>query len=178
MVVLGLVLLVGAGVLTAAVITSNTGVVGADVWGLHISNLSLGGVFVVGVATGVVGLLGLVMLFSGMRHVQRLRRERRELARENARLAQYVDDTEQRGEPDAWPAKQKPVVEPADAAAERAAESGRGPVYERPPYGNPPPAGYDRAAIESDYDRPADGNYAPRDADDSAAAEAARRHRR
>lgn len=94
MVVLGLLLLVGAGVFTAAVVTSNTGAVGSDLWGLHISNLSLGGVFVAGIATGAIALLGLVVLLGGMRRARRLHRERKELARENARLTRHADVVE------------------------------------------------------------------------------------
>src|SRR5947209_3087138 len=98
MVVFGLVLLVGAGVFAASVISSNTGAVGGDLWGLHISNVSMAGAFLAGVAAGAVALLGLVMLFAGSRRSQRLRRERRELARENARLAQHVESTEARAD--------------------------------------------------------------------------------
>src|SRR5205814_1790966 len=65
MVVLGLVLLVGAGVFAASVISSNTGAVGGDLWGLHISNVTVGEVFVAGLAAGAVALLGLVMMLAG-----------------------------------------------------------------------------------------------------------------
>ena len=71
MVVLGLVLLVGAGVFAASVISSNTGAVGGDLWGLHISNVTVGEVFVAGLAAGAVALLGLVMMLAGSRRSQR-----------------------------------------------------------------------------------------------------------
>jgi hypothetical protein len=118
MVVLGLVLLVGAGVFTAAVITSNTGTVGADLWGAHIDKLSLGGVFVAGMVAGVAALLGLVMLFGGMRRSARLNRERRQLARENARLARRQDEidhtpTDQVADSEVLPVNRKDTVETA-----------------------------------------------------------------
>src|SRR5262249_31824766 len=90
MVVLGLLLLIGAGVFAAAVITSNSGTVGGDLWGLHVSNLSLGVVYIAGLVTALVVLLALVMLSAGMRRGRRLRQERRALAQENARLSRHV----------------------------------------------------------------------------------------
>src|SRR5690349_7800367 len=90
MVVLGLLLLIGAGVFAAAVITSNTGAVGGDLWGLHISNVSLGTVYVAGMLTSLVALVALVVLLAGMRRGRRLRQERRTLAKENARLSQSL----------------------------------------------------------------------------------------
>jgi hypothetical protein len=123
MVVLGLVLLVGAGVFTAAVITSNTSTTGADLWGAHVSNISLGGIFVAGMVAGVVALVGLVMLFGGMRRSARLSRERRQLARENARLSKRQADiaapvTEQ----EVLPVNRKTVVEPTPVPTERTTE--------------------------------------------------------
>jgi hypothetical protein len=121
MVVLGLVLLVGAGVFTAAAITSNTSTTGADLWGLHISNISLGGIFVAGMVAGVAAVFGLVLLFSGMRRSARLNRERRQLARENARLARRQDDVDSRTATDheVLPVNAKPVVEPTPAPVDR-----------------------------------------------------------
>jgi hypothetical protein len=131
MVVLGLVLLVGAGVFTAAAITSNTGTVGADLWGFHISNLSLGGVFVAGMVAGVVAVVGLVLLFSGMRRSARLNRERRQLARENARLARRQEDVDRTAaspvaDQEVLPVNRKSAVAsapvPADTTMERTVE--------------------------------------------------------
>src|SRR5215475_11482800 len=139
MVVLGLLLLVGAGVFAAAVITSNTGAVGADLWGLHISNLSLGAFYVAGLITGFAALLGLVVLFAGMRRTRRLRQQRKALARENARLSQHLGTVPQ---PDLGPqpeAAGRPA-RPARPAGPEAAAS-------------PPPPGYDRSAIEAEADR-------------------------
>ena len=154
MVVLGLVLLIGAGVFAAAVVASNTGAVGADLWGLHVSNLSLGEAFVAGLATGVIALLALVMLFAGTRRARRLRRERRELTRENARLVRHAGSTEP--PPDAWPARQDAVAEPAVVPAERTEQ----PVYNSGPgYQSPPPPSYDRPTIESEHERAAADGY-------------------
>jgi len=89
--VLGLILLAAAGVLTAAVVTSNTGAVETDLWNATISNLSLGVVFVAGMLTTIVGVVGIVMLTAGVRRNQRLRQERRVLRRENQRLTQRVE---------------------------------------------------------------------------------------
>jgi type II secretory pathway pseudopilin PulG len=115
MVVLGLVLLVAAGVFTAAVITSNTSTTAADLWGAHVSNISLGGVFVAGMVAGVVALLGLVMLFGGMRRSARRNRERRQLARENARLNRRQEAVTDEEVPD----NHRTVVEPAPVPTER-----------------------------------------------------------
>jgi hypothetical protein len=90
-VVLGLILLAAAGVLTAAVVTSNTGALDTDLWNLTISNLSLGIVFVAGMLTTIVGVAGVVLLTAGARRGQRLRHERRVLRRENQRLSQRVE---------------------------------------------------------------------------------------
>ena len=170
MVVLGLVLLIGAGVFAVAVVASNTGAVGADLWGLHISNLSLGEAFVAGVATGVVALLAVVMLFAGTRRAQRLRRERRELARENARLVQHAG-SEPPAEPQAWQG-QPGATAPAAVPAERAEQ----PVYPMgPAHQGPPPPSYDRATIESERGRADADGYQPVTAGQPPADEASRR---
>jgi hypothetical protein len=158
MVVLGLLLLVGAGVFAAAVITSNTGAVGADLWGLHISNLSLGSVYVAGLVTGFAALLGLVVLFAGMRRTRRLRHERKALARENARLSQHVSTG--------------PQPEPAPQPEVGGHPVGQGAV------GTPPPPSYDRSAIEAEADRNRaadrydDGDYAAASTDTAAPVDA------
>ncbi|MEN3361410.1 MAG: hypothetical protein V7637_5392 [Mycobacteriales bacterium] len=91
MAVLGLLLLAAAGVLTAAVVTSNTGAVETDLWNATLSNVSLGVVFVAGMLTMIVAAIGIAMLMGGVRRNQRLRQERRVLRRENQRLSQRVD---------------------------------------------------------------------------------------
>lgn len=92
--IFGLILLVAAGVLTTAVVTSNTGAVNTDLWGATISNVSLGVVFVAGMLTTLVAVAGLVLVTAGLRRNRRLRQERRVLRRENQRLSQRVETTD------------------------------------------------------------------------------------
>jgi uncharacterized membrane protein YcjF (UPF0283 family) len=91
--VLGLILLAAAGVLTAAVVTSNTDSLTVDLWNASMSNVTLGVVFVAGMITTVVAVVGLGMLMGGVRRNRRLRKERRTLRRENEQLVQRVDAT-------------------------------------------------------------------------------------
>jgi uncharacterized membrane protein YcjF (UPF0283 family) len=91
--VLGLILLAAAGVLTAAVVTSNTDSLTVDLWGATVNNVTLGVVFVAGMITTVVAVVGLGLLMGGLRRNRRLRKERRTLRRENEQLAQRVDST-------------------------------------------------------------------------------------
>jgi hypothetical protein len=128
--VLGLILLVAAGVLTAAVVTSNTGAIETDLWGVTISNISLGVVFVAGMLTTVVGVAGLLLLTGAARRGRRLRLERRALRRENERLSHQVgtgpaaeDGTAPSG---AWRRPTGPA-----AAAESTRTTDGGPVRER-----------------------------------------------
>ncbi|HST66115.1 MAG TPA: hypothetical protein VLM05_13075 [Mycobacteriales bacterium] len=93
MAVLGLILLAAAGVLTAAVVTSNTDSLAVSLWGVSVSNVTLGVVFVAGMITTVLAVIGLGLLMGGMRRNRRLRKERRTLRRENEQLAQRVDST-------------------------------------------------------------------------------------
>ena len=93
MAVLGLILLAAAGVLTAAVVTSNTDSLAVSLWGVDVSNVTLGVVFVAGMITTVLAVVGLGLLMGGMRRNRRLRKERRTLQRENEQLAQQVDST-------------------------------------------------------------------------------------
>ena len=93
MAVLGLILLAAAGVLTAAVVTSNTDTLAVDLWNISVSNVTLGVVFVAGMITTVVAVVGLGLLMGGLRRNRRLRKERRSLRKENEQLAQRVDST-------------------------------------------------------------------------------------
>lgn len=99
MVILGLLLLVGAVVLSLAVISSNTGAVETDLWGLTISNTSQALVFATGMITAAVGLLGVMMLLGGARRGRRLRRDRRALAREHRRLTRAEESRAAATEP-------------------------------------------------------------------------------
>jgi hypothetical protein len=91
--ILGLILLAGAGVLTAAVVTSNTTALEMELWGVTISDLSLGAVFIGGMLTTLVAVAGIVLLTGGIRRGRRLATERRTLREENDRLAQQVEST-------------------------------------------------------------------------------------
>jgi hypothetical protein len=91
--ILGLILLAGAGVLAAAVVTSNTAALEMELWGVTISDLSLGAVFIGGMLTTLVAVAGVVLLTGGIRRGRRLATERRTLREENDRLAQQVEST-------------------------------------------------------------------------------------
>jgi hypothetical protein len=124
--VLGLILLAAAGVLTAAVVTSNTGAIETDLWGLTISNVSVGVVFVAGMLTTLVGVAGLLLLTGGVRRGQRLRQERRVLRRENERLTQQAgsgrpaDGTPTHG---IWRRRPEAVGSPADPTPANAGDT-------------------------------------------------------
>jgi membrane protein implicated in regulation of membrane protease activity len=114
MVVLGLLLLLGAGALTAAVVMANTDTVAVIAFGESASGLTIGGLFLAGVITGAIAILGLTMMLAGLsrrrarrvglkREMRDVRDERETLAEENARLrdelaasrsgsASYADD--------------------------------------------------------------------------------------
>jgi membrane protein implicated in regulation of membrane protease activity len=96
-IVLGLLLLVLSGALGAGVVLSNTDPVSASAFGVSLSNVSVGGLFLLGATTGVVLMLGLVLLVMGAarkrarrvatkRHVRNVRSEKEQLAEENADL--------------------------------------------------------------------------------------------
>ena len=97
MVVLGLLLLLAAGGLTAAVVTANTDAVTVTAFEQSASGLTLGGLFLAGVVTGAIAILGLTMMLAGLsrrrarrvglkREMRDVRDERETLAEENARL--------------------------------------------------------------------------------------------
>ena len=102
MVALGLVLLVLCSLLTVGVFFSNTDPANAAAFGVTLSNVSIGGLFLVGVITGVLAMLGLTMLLGGsVRRAHKsveARRQRRSvqgeaesLAEENARLQRELE---------------------------------------------------------------------------------------
>ena len=133
MAVLGLILLAAAGVLTAAVVTSNTDSLSVDLWNISVSNVTLGVVFVAGMITTVLAVVGLGMLTGGLRRGRRLRQERRSLRRENEMLAQQVDSTDSLDSPSVRTGEPAPTgtaprgetrVEPAPPYAEPASPSG------------------------------------------------------
>ena len=115
MVVLGLLLLLAAGALTVGVVLENTDAASVAAYGQATSELTVGGLFLAGVVTGAIAILGLTMILAGAsrrrarrvglkREMRDVRDERETLAEENARLREeletsrsahpaYVDDT-------------------------------------------------------------------------------------
>jgi hypothetical protein len=141
--VLGLILLAAAGVLTAAVVTSNTDSLAVSLWGVSVSNVTLGVVFVAGMITTVLAVVGLGLLMAGMRRNRRLRKERRTLQRENEHLAQRVESTPAPAGPMAtdpqWDERRV-----ADRSVDRPVTDDRTRV--QPPY--PVGSGYDDTAVD------------------------------
>ena len=97
MVVLGLILLVLCLVLGAGIALSNTDPASAEAFGVSLSNVSIGGLFLLGAALGAVAMLGLALMLVGgarkrsrklrlKREVKHVRTEQETLAEENARL--------------------------------------------------------------------------------------------
>jgi len=164
--VLGLILLVAAGVLTAAVVTSNTGAIETDLWGTTISNLSLGAVFVAGMLTTLVGVAGLVLLTAALRRGRRLRQERRVLRRENERLAQQVGGAPTDGRAPTqgvWRRRSEPPDRTADPAATAGPAAGPAPSgpdatrrYDRETAETTPPpaAGTEERSAAEGFERP------------------------
>ena len=101
MVALGLVLLVLAVLLTLGIVLFNGDPSNAEVFGVSLSNVSIGGLFLTGVITGVVGTIGLTLMLGGFargrskkvrskRAVSSARGEAETLAEENARLQEEL----------------------------------------------------------------------------------------
>ena len=102
MVALGLVLLVLSGALTLGVVLSNTDPVSASAFGVSLSNVTVGGFFLVGAVAGLVFMLGLAMMIAGgarkrsrrvqsKRTVRDVRSEKEQLEQENADLRARLD---------------------------------------------------------------------------------------
>ena len=102
MVVLGLILLVLCLVLGAGIVLSNTDTTSAEAFGVSLSNVSIGGLFLVGAALGALAMLGLGLVLVGaarkrakkralQREVQHVRTEQETLAEENARLQAQLE---------------------------------------------------------------------------------------
>ena len=107
MIALGIVLLVLSGVFALGVALSNTSSTQAEAFGVSLSNVTLGGLFLAGVVTGAVLLLGLTLLLAGLarkRHRRRavkaevkgVRNERSGLAEENLRLQEELSEQRRR----------------------------------------------------------------------------------
>lgn len=104
MVAIGLLLVLVSGLLGAGVALSNTDPVSASAFGVSLSNVSVGGLFLVGAATGVVFMLGLVIAVTGAGRQRSKRRgikaqaaaerdRRKSLAQENADLHEQLQRT-------------------------------------------------------------------------------------
>ena len=102
MVVLGLILLVLCLVLGAGIVLSNTDPSSAEAFGVSLSNVSIGGLFLLGTAVGALAMLGLGLMLVGgarkrarklrlKREVREVRTEQETLAEENARLQAQLE---------------------------------------------------------------------------------------
>ena len=118
MVALGLIVLVLSGALTLGVVLSNTDPVAASAFGVSLSNVTVGGLFLVGAVTGLAFMLGLTLMAAGAsrrrakrahvrRQVRDVRTEKEQLAQENAELKARLD-----GQP-------YPTEDPVDTDTER-----------------------------------------------------------
>jgi hypothetical protein len=90
MIILGLLLLAAVAVVAVELIVANDGRIAVHMWrwAWQVDAFWLA---VVGAGLLVAGVLGLALLRAGSRHSLRLRRERRQLAAENRRLAKRVE---------------------------------------------------------------------------------------
>ena len=146
MMILGLILLAAAVVLGVEVIIANDATMTMHLWGwswqMDAFWLAVGGAIIL-----AVGLIGLALMQGGARRSRRLRRERRDLAAENRRLAARSerDERDRRDAPVA-----APMNRPATATHTGAVAPGA------PAAGGPAPT---HAAPETAYAVPADGTY-------------------
>ena len=99
MLVLGFILILGAAAITAGAVLDGGESVSLSVFGLTINNITVGGVFLAGLATTAVFFLGLWMVMGALARARRKRQDRKEttrrqeqsvseIAAEKARLAQ------------------------------------------------------------------------------------------
>ena len=123
MFVLGLLLLVVSGAVALGVVLDNTEPTSVTAFGLTVSNINLGGLFLAGAVVGLVFMLGLAMMVAGAsrrrarrvaarREVRDVRSEREQLAEENAALKARL------GEP--YPDGDGSPAYPADETARHA----------------------------------------------------------
>lgn len=120
MVVLGLILLVLCLVLGAGIVLSNTDPSSAEAFGVSLTNVSIGGLFLLGASLGALAMLGLGLMLVGAarkrakklrlkREVQDVRSEQETLAEENARLQAQL--------------QQERTTSPNDGTAEEGADA-------------------------------------------------------
>ena len=94
MIVLGLLVLVLCLVAGAGIALANTDAISSEAFGVSLSSLSTGGLFLLGAAIGALAVLGVVAIFLGAArkrtkraaHQREVESERESLAEENARL--------------------------------------------------------------------------------------------
>lgn len=114
MILIGLIVLVLATVLTLGIVLPNGGDAGAEAFGVSLDNVSVGGLFLVGVVTGALGLFGLVLALGGLarrrrrraaarREVSSARTQADSLAEENARLQEQLAHERTSGSADPSP---------------------------------------------------------------------------
>lgn len=114
MVALGAILLLLSSLLAIGVFFSNTDPADAAIFGVSLSNVSLGGLFLVGVVTGIAAMLGLFLMFGGTlrrrhktvaakREVRSARGEAGALQDENARLTAELERERAARSPEADP---------------------------------------------------------------------------
>ena len=84
MIVLGLLLMLACTAVAADAVVQNSHVLTAVLFNQHISQLSLGAIFIAGAVLGLLFTLGLVMLIAGTGRAGRRRRERRLAERDAA----------------------------------------------------------------------------------------------
>ncbi len=94
--VLGLLLAIAAGVFAAGVVASNTAHVHAEAFGVSLSNVSVGGLFLAGAVTALVFALGLFLLLGGAARARRRRVERRRIVRDSTAQASTLTAEKER----------------------------------------------------------------------------------
>ncbi|MCY7366272.1 MAG: hypothetical protein LH469_13305 [Frankiaceae bacterium] len=121
MIALGLVLLVLCVLLAVGISLPNTETVSAEAFGVSLSNVSLGGLFLLGLATGALAMVGLGLILAGAarqrskkravkREVSTVRNEQETLAEENTRLQAELEQRHQGYPPTAEPGTGRTVT--------------------------------------------------------------------
>lgn len=126
MVAIGLILLVLAVLVAVGIAVSNTAEVDVELFGQALDGLTTGTLFLVGVATGAVATLGLMLMLAGLkrrrtkaqehkRQVHSARSDADSLAEENARLQEELERKQSANKADAYPT----------SSGDKAGQSGR-----------------------------------------------------